>query len=85
MRASRTLITCPMRRWGSFPGCGCLADSDGTILGEARLHEMGRPPEVHGYVKPSRALDDRMSLKIELAAGQKVHTVPFDLKDIPLP
>lgn len=37
------------------------------------------------YFALPRDVDDKMSLKFEVAASQKVLTVPFDFKDIPLP
>lgn len=52
-----------------------LIDDDYDMI-NSRQYSLGQLP---------RNVDDRMSLKLEIAAGQKVITVPFDLRNMSLP
>lgn len=63
-----------------------IFDADGQLLRNGHLSENYDLDfrEVTFFAMP-RPPDDKMSMKIEFAASQKVITVRFDLKDIPLP
>lgn len=64
-----------------------IFDADGQLLRNGHLsddYNVQDSREVTFFAMP-RPPDDKMSMKIEFAASQKVITVRFDLKDIPLP
>lgn len=57
----------------------------GQVLSEGNLEGDFSLNTKHCFFELPRDVDDQMSLKFEVAASQKVLTVPFDFKDIPLP
>lgn len=63
-----------------------IFDGDGQLLRKGHLSDDYdvNSREVTFYSMP-RPVDDKMSMKIEFAASQRIVTVPFDLKDVPLP
>lgn len=64
-----------------------IIDASGILLKQGYIPDDydDRNNKMCSFFKLPRIVDDQMSLKIEVAATQKVVTVRFDLKDIPLP
>lgn len=60
-----------------------IVDDSGRVIadGSKRGFDLSNT-KAYSFDDLPRVVDDRMSLKIEVAAGQKVVTVPFDLKNV---
>lgn len=57
----------------------------GQVLSEGNLQGDFSLNDKDCFFELPRDVDDKMSLKFEVAASQKIISVPFDFKDIPLP
>jgi len=62
-----------------------VIDDDGKVLEDGSFGPGFSLNTKDCYFALPRDVDDKMSLKFEVAASQKVISVPFDFKDIPLP
>jgi len=64
-----------------------IIDDNGQVLADGRIDDDYDTMNSRQYSlgQLPRNVDDRMSLKLEIAAGQKVITVPFDLRNMSLP
>jgi len=62
-----------------------IIDDNGRVLEEGGFNPGFTLNTKSCFFALPRDVDDRMSLKFEVAVSQKVITVPFDFKDIPLP
>lgn len=62
-----------------------IIDDNGRVLAESGFETGFSLNSKNCSFGLPRELDDKMSLKFEVAVSQKVITVPFDFKDIPLP
>lgn len=61
-----------------------IIDDNGRVIAEGSKPDFLSNMKSYSLDDLPRVVDDRMSLRIEVAAGQKVITIPFDLKDVAL-